>query len=528
MTNKQWHGSALWGKVNHFPGHSVHFPLENIDSTAIFAVFSGKVNHFSANQWHFPPNMRLLASAYICLWQKYCCASAIANLFALLSASAIFGYAGNTVHASAMQARRLALHVPPVVSVSPRPPVSSGRNMPMQMNLHCSRLLRIFAKYLIHIGMRFEKIACCKDSAARAGKIYTAHGEIETPIFMPVGTVGSVKGVYHRDLKDDIGAQIILGNTYHLYLRPGLDILKAAGGLHKFISWDRPILTDSGGFQIFSLSPIRKLTPEGCTFSSHIDGSRHVFTPENNMDTQRIIGADIVMALDECTPGNADFKYAKSSLALTKAWLERCIKRFDRTEPLYEYPQALFPIVQGCVYPELRREAAEHAASLDREGYAIGGLSVGEPTEVMYEMLETVCPILPDDRPRYLMGVGTPANILEGIDRGVDMFDCVMPTRNGRNGMLFTWNGIMNMRNQKWADDFSPIDPDGDSFVDRYYSKAYLRHLFIAKEIFAGQIASEHNLAFYLALVREARRHIMAGDFKTWKEETVKRISTRL
>ena len=345
---------------------------------------------------------------------------------------------------------------------------------------------------------------------------------------MPVGTVGSVKGVYHRDLKDDIGAQIILGNTYHLYLRPGLDILKAAGGLHKFISWDRPILTDSGGFQIFSLSPIRKLTPEGCTFSSHIDGSRHVFTPENNMDTQRIIGADIVMALDECTPGNADFKYAKNSLALTKSWLERCIKRFDRTEPLYGYPQALFPIVQGCVYPELRREAAEHAASLDREGYAIGGLSVGEPTEVMYEMLETVCPILPDDRPRYLMGVGTPANILEGIDRGVDMFDCVMPTRNGRNGMLFTWNGIMNMRNQKWADDFSPIDPDGDSFVDRYYSKAYLRHLFMAKEIFAGQIASEHNLAFYLALVREARRHIMAGDFKTWKEETVKRISTRL
>ena len=398
----------------------------------------------------------------------------------------------------------------------------------MQIHLHCSRLLRIFAKYLIHIGMRFEKIACCKDSAARAGKIYTAHGEIETPIFMPVGTVGSVKGIYHRDLKDDIGAQIILGNTYHLYLRPGLDILKAAGGLHKFISWDRPILTDSGGFQIFSLSPIRKLTPEGCTFSSHIDGSRHVFTPENNMDTQRIIGADIVMALDECTPGNADFKYAKNSLALTKAWLERCIKRFDGTEPLYGYTQALFPIVQGCVYPELRREAAEHAASLDREGYAIGGLSVGEPTEVMYEMLETVCPILPDDRPRYLMGVGTPANILEGIDRGVDMFDCVMPTRNGRNGMLFTWNGIMNMRNQKWADDFSPIDPDGDSFVDRYYSKAYLRHLFIAKEIFAGQIASEHNLAFYLALVREARRHIMAGDFKTWKEETVKRISTRL
>lgn len=376
--------------------------------------------------------------------------------------------------------------------------------------------------------MRFEKTATDPGSSARAGKITTAHGEIETPIFMPVGTVGSVKGIYHRDLKEDIKAEIILGNTYHLYLRPGLEIINKAGGLHKFISWDRPILTDSGGFQVFSLAQMRKLTPEGCTFSSHIDGSRHTFTPENNMDTQRMIGADIVMALDECTPGDADFNYAKKSLQLTKSWLERCIRRFDGTEPLYGYDQALFPIVQGCVYPELRREAAEHAASFDREGYAIGGLSVGETTEQMYEMLEVVCPILPQDRPRYLMGVGTPANILEGIARGVDMFDCVMPTRNGRNGMLFTWNGIINIKNRKWADDFSPIDPDGCSFVDRTYSKAYLRHLFNAKEIFAGQIASEHNLAFYLDLVKQARLHILAGDFSSWKEETVRKISTRL
>lgn len=376
--------------------------------------------------------------------------------------------------------------------------------------------------------MRFEKTATDPGSSARAGKITTAHGEIETPIFMPVGTVGSVKGIYHRDLKEDIKAEIILGNTYHLYLRPGLEIINKAGGLHKFISWDRPILTDSGGFQVFSLAQMRKLTPEGCTFSSHIDGSRHTFTPENNMDTQRMIGADIVMALDECTPGDADFNYAKKSLQLTKSWLERCIRRFDGTEPLYGYDQALFPIVQGCVYPDLRREAAEHAASFDREGYAIGGLSVGETTEQMYEMLEVVCPVLPQDRPRYLMGVGTPANILEGIARGVDMFDCVMPTRNGRNGMLFTWNGIINIKNRKWADDFSPIDPDGCSFVDRTYSKAYLRHLFNAKEIFAGQIASEHNLAFYLDLVKQARLHILAGDFSSWKEDTVRKISTRL
>ncbi|MBO8485149.1 MAG: tRNA guanosine(34) transglycosylase Tgt [Bacteroidetes bacterium] len=376
--------------------------------------------------------------------------------------------------------------------------------------------------------MKFVKTATDPQSSARCGVITTGHGQIETPIFMPVGTVGSVKGIYHRDLEEDIKAEIILGNTYHLYLRPGLEILRAAGGLHKFISWDRPILTDSGGFQVFSLSPIRKLTPEGCTFSSHIDGSRHKFTPENNVDTQRIIGADIVMALDECTPGDASYEYAAKSLKLTQSWLERCIKRFDSTEPLYGYPQAFFPIIQGCVYPDLRRAAVEHAAGFDREGYAIGGLAVGEPTEKMYEMLEVVCPILPEDRPRYLMGVGTPANILEGIARGVDMFDCVMPTRNGRNGMLFTWNGIMNMRNRKWADDFSPIDPEGTSFVDRRYSKAYLRHLFVAGEIFAGQIASEHNLAFYLELVRQARIHIKAGDFKRWKDETVERVMTRL
>ena len=376
--------------------------------------------------------------------------------------------------------------------------------------------------------MKFVKTAQDPQSGARCGVITTDHGQIETPIFMPVGTVGSVKGVYHRDLKEDIEAQIILGNTYHLYLRPGLDTLKAAGGLHKFISWDRPILTDSGGFQVFSLTGIRKLTPDGCTFSSHIDGSRHTFTPENNVDTQRIIGADIMMAFDECCPGDADFNYAKKSLLMTQSWLERFLKRFDETEPLYGYSQTVFPIVQGCVYPELRKMAVEHAVAQDREGYAIGGLAVGEPTEKMYEMLELVCPMLPEDRPRYLMGVGTPANLLEGIARGVDMFDCVMPTRNGRNGMLFTWNGIMNMRNKKWENDFSPLDPDGASFVDHTYTKAYLRHLFIAGEMFAAMIASEHNLAFYLDLVREARRHIAAGDFKAWKEVTVKKIMTRL
>ena len=376
--------------------------------------------------------------------------------------------------------------------------------------------------------MKFTKTASDPHSSARAGVIETDHGSIRTPIFMPVGTVGSVKGVYHRDLRDDIGAEIILGNTYHLYLRPGLDTLRAAGGLHAFEAWDRPILTDSGGFQVFSLSPIRKLTPEGCTFQSHIDGSRHSFTPENNVDTQRIIGADICMALDECCPGDADHAYARKSLDLTKGWLERFAKRFRETDPLYGYAQTFFPIVQGCVYPDLRREAADHAVQLGADGYAIGGLAVGEPTEKMYEMLELTCPLLPDDRPRYLMGVGTPANILEAIARGVDMFDCVMPTRNGRNGMLFTKDGILNMRNAKWAEDFSPIEADGASFVDRTYTKAYLHHLFIAGEMFAAMLASEHNLAFYLWLVREARAHIEAGDFATWKDDTVERVTRRL
>ena len=379
--------------------------------------------------------------------------------------------------------------------------------------------------------MKFTKIATDPACAARAGVFTTDHGTVETPIFMPVGTVGSVKGVYHRDLESDIKAQIILGNTYHLYLRPGLDTLYQAGGLHRFIGWDRPILTDSGGFQVFSLTGIRKLTPDGCTFSSHIDGSRHTFTPENNVDTQRRIGADIIMAFDECCPGDADEKYAANSLRLTQSWLERFCRRFDETEPLYGYSQTMFPIIQGCVYPELRRRSAEHAVSLDnpnRGGYAIGGLAVGEPTEKMYEMLEVVCPLLPEDKPRYLMGVGTPANILEGIARGVDMFDCVMPTRNGRNGMLFTWNGIMNMRNRKWADDFTPLDPEGTSFVDRHYTKAYLRHLFIAGEMFAAMIATEHNLAFYLDLVRTARRHILAGDFSVWKDAVIPRLTARL
>jgi tRNA-guanine transglycosylase, queuosine-34-forming len=376
--------------------------------------------------------------------------------------------------------------------------------------------------------MKFTKTAADPRSSARAGVIETAHGRIHTPIFMPVGTVGSVKGVYHRDLREDIRAEIILGNTYHLYLRPGLDTLRAAGGLHRFEAWDRPILTDSGGFQVFSLSPIRKLTPDGCTFRSHIDGSRHTFTPENNVDTQRIIGADICMALDECCPGDADHAYARKSLDLTKGWLERFARRFRETDPLYGYDQTFFPIVQGCVYPDLRREAVEHAVALEADGYAIGGLAVGEPTEKMYEMLELVCPLLPDDRPRYLMGVGTPANILEAIARGVDMFDCVMPTRNGRNGMLFTWDGILNMRNAKWAQDFTEIDPDGASFVDHTYTRAYLHHLFVAGEMFAAMLASEHNLAFYLDLVRTARTHIEAGDFAAWKETTLERITRRI
>ena len=377
--------------------------------------------------------------------------------------------------------------------------------------------------------MKFTRTFSDPSSAARCGVLETGHGTIQTPIFMPVGTVGSVKGVYHRDLKEDIGAEIILGNTYHLYLRPGLDVLKAAGGLHKFENWDRPILTDSGGFQVFSLTGIRKLTPEGCTFQSHIDGSRRTFTPENNVDTQRIIGADIMMALDECCPGDADHEYAAKSLQLTKNWLERYARRFHETEPLYGYEQTFFPIIQGCTYRDLRTEALEHALQFADAGIAIGGLAVGEPTEKMYEMLEVVCPQLPaDGMARYLMGVGTPANLLEAISRGVDMFDCVMPTRNGRNGMLFTWNGVMNMRNAKWEEDFSELDPSGTSFVDHCYTKAYLRHLFISGEMFAAMIASEHNLAFYLDVVKKSRAHIEAGDFSKWKEETVKRISARL
>lgn len=363
---------------------------------------------------------------------------------------------------------------------------------------------------------------------ARAGKITTDHGEILTPIFMPVGTVGSVKGVNHQDLENDINAQIILGNTYHLYLRPGLDVLEAVGGLHKFSSWNRPILTDSGGYQVFSLTENRKLTREGASFRSHIDGSKHMFTPEYAVDIQRIIGADIIMAFDECPPGTADFEYARKSLDLTQHWLDRCIKQFDSTEPKYGYSQTIFPIVQGCVYPDLRRKAAEYIAKLNREGNAIGGLSVGEPAEVMYEMVEVVNEILPKDKPRYLMGVGTPENILEGIARGIDMFDCVMPTRNGRNGMLFTSEGIINIRNLKWKDDFSPIDINGLSFVDIRYSKAYLRHLFISAEMLGPQIASLHNLGFYLWLVKEARKHILQDDFSQWKNQMVKKLSVRL
>lgn len=376
--------------------------------------------------------------------------------------------------------------------------------------------------------MNFELQHTDSHSKARAGLITTDHGQIETPIFMPVGTQGAVKAVHMTELNTDIQAQIILGNTYHLYLRPGLDILKQAGGLHKFNSWDKPILTDSGGFQVFSLAENRKLTEEGAIFRSHIDGSKHIFTPESVMDIERIIGADIMMAFDECTPGDADYKYAKKSLELTERWLDRCIKRFSETECPYGYKQALFPIVQGCVYPDLRRRAAENVASKGAEGNAIGGLAVGEPTEKMYEMIEVVNEILPEDKPRYLMGVGTPANILEAIERGVDMFDCIMPTRNGRNGQLFTRHGIMNMRNKKWATDFSPIDENGVSFVDTLYSKAYLRHLFITNEILALQIASIHNLSFYLWLVKEARKHIIAGDFSSWKSSIIEDVSRRI
>ncbi len=375
--------------------------------------------------------------------------------------------------------------------------------------------------------MTFELQHTDTASDARAGLITTAHGQIETPIFMPVGTVGSVKGVHFSELREQVKAQIILGNTYHLYLRPGLDIIRKAGGLHQFNTWDRPILTDSGGFQVFSLTGIRKLREEGCEFRSHIDGSKHIFTPENVMDTQRIIGADIMMAFDECPPGQSDYQYAKNSLQLTQRWLDRCIKRFSETEPLYGYEQTLFPIVQGCTYKDLRQEAAKYIADKGADGNAIGGLAVGEPTEVMYDMIEVVNAILPKDKPCYLMGVGTPQNILEAIERGVDMFDCVMPTRNGRNAMLFTYEGTMNMRNKKWEDDFSPIDPDGCD-IDRLHSKAYLHHLFKAQELLAMQIASIHNLAFYLRLVSDARQHILKGDFTQWKASVIDNLGRRI
>ncbi|MDD2525232.1 MAG: tRNA guanosine(34) transglycosylase Tgt [Bacteroidales bacterium] len=376
--------------------------------------------------------------------------------------------------------------------------------------------------------MQFKVEHTDNRSNARAGIITTDHGTIHTPIFMPVGTGGSVKGVHQTELINDIQAEIILGNTYHLYLRPGIEILEKAGGLHKFNGFDRPMLTDSGGFQVFSLSENRKLKEEGAIFRSHIDGSKHLFTPERVMDIQRSIGADIIMAFDECTPGDANYDYAKKSMEMTHRWLDRCINRFNETEPKYGYSQTLLPIVQGCTFTDLRQRSAEYIASKNAEGNAIGGLAVGEPTEVMYEMIEVVNEILPKDKPRYLMGVGTPVNLLEAIERGVDMFDCVMPTRNGRNGMIFTRNGTMNMRNKKWADDFSPIDAEGASFVDRIYSKAYLRHLMISEELLALQICSIHNLAFYLWLVKEARKHIIEGDFSSWKAGMVPQLSQRL
>ena len=374
----------------------------------------------------------------------------------------------------------------------------------------------------------FDLLHTDSHTCARAGVLHTDHGDIETPIFMPVGTVGTVKGVQRRDLEDDIKAQIILGNTYHLFLRPGTDILHQAGGLHRFEGWQRPILTDSGGFQVFSLTDIRKMTEEGVQFSSHIDGRKLMFTPENVMDIQREIGADIIMAFDECCPGTADRTYAKNSMDRTHRWLDRCIQRFDNTPEVYDYKQHLFPIVQGCVYKDLRQDAAKRLRDLDRDGYAIGGLAVGEPTEQMYEMIEVVNDVLPTNKPRYLMGVGTPWNILEGIERGVDMFDCVMPTRNGRNGMIFTQNGVMNLRNKKWENDFTELDPCGTSFVDHQYTRAYVRHLIHAQEMLGLEILSIHNLAFYLWLVGEARKHILQGDFKAWKDEITPRLMQRM
>ena len=376
--------------------------------------------------------------------------------------------------------------------------------------------------------MKFKLDKKDAKSKARAGTITTDHGIIKTPIFMPVGTAGTVKGVHQHELKEDIKAQIILGNTYHLYLRPKLDVLQEVGGLHKFIGWDKPILTDSGGYQVYSLSDRRKIKEEGATFSSHIDGSKHLFSPEGVMDIQRIIGADIIMAFDECTPYPCDYKYAKNSMHMTHRWLKRCCERFDTTESLYGYSQTLFPIVQGSTFKDLRMQSAEKIASFEREGNAIGGLSVGEPDDEMYEMCDIVTNILPEDKPRYLMGVGTPINLLENIALGIDMFDCVMPTRNARNGMLFTSQGMINIKNKKWENDFSTIDPDGTSYVDSFYSKAYLRHLIISKEILGAQIATIHNLAFYLWLVNEAREQILADNFTTWKTKMIKQLSQRL
>lgn len=376
--------------------------------------------------------------------------------------------------------------------------------------------------------MKFELIAQDNESKARAGVLHTDHGLIETPIFMPVGTVGSVKGVFHKTLEEDIKAQIILANTYHVYLRPGVDIIRNAGGIHKFMSWDMPVLTDSGGYQVFSLSERRKITNEGVRFSSHIDGSKHVFTPENVVEIQRIIGSDIMMALDECTLYPCTYEYAQKSMHITHRWLKRGWQAFIETEPLYGHEQAFFPIIQGSVYKDLRLQSTEEILKYDSVGIAIGGLSVGEPTELMYEMIETIMPLMPTHKPRYLMGVGTPANILEGIERGIDMFDCVMPTRNGRNGMLFTQNGIINIKNEKWKNDFSSIDADSSLEIDHRYSKAYLRHLFVAGEMLGPIIASIHNLHFYLWLVKEARKHIINGSFASWKSKMVKKIVQRL
>ena len=376
--------------------------------------------------------------------------------------------------------------------------------------------------------MKFTLQHTAPQSKARAGEILTDHGTIQTPIFMPVGTAAAMKGIFHRDVKEDARAQIILANTYHLYLRPGMDILEQAGGVHRFSTWDGPMLTDSGGFQVFSLADCRKLKEEGCHFRSHIDGSKHLFTPESVIDTERTIGADIMMAFDECPPGDAPRDYAAKSLALTERWLERCFNRYHQTQPKWGHYQSLFPIVQGCSYPDLRAKAAENVQQYDADGYAIGGLAVGEPTEVMYAMIEVVNAVLPENKPRYLMGVGPPINILEAIDRGVDMFDCVMPTRNGRNGQIFTSEGTINLRNKKWENDFSPLDPNGASFVDRLYSKAYVHHLVVCKEMLAAQIASLHNIAFYLWLVGEARKHIIAGDYAEWKRVMVEKLGRRL